>query len=147
MENVSGSGLVITLVASKTMPTGMQITQFADDADPFDMPSIAIGDKAMGLNGDLVTWRKAVPKDVTINVIPGSDDDVNLQILAQANTPGRGRFPLNDEITMTAVYPSGSVVIAKGGTITNAAPGNSVASSGRLKTKAYVFAFESVLSF
>lgn len=141
-NDVSGFGLRIRLTASATFPAGFTISQFADDADPFDLPSIQVADKAMGLNGDLVTWSKANPIVPTISVIPGSDDDRNLAILLEANRVGRGKFGSRDTITMTATYPDGRTLTLSGGRITDGSPGNSVASAGRQKSKAYVFAFE-----
>lgn len=145
MENVTGSGVVVRVVASVTYPTGFTVTQFADDADPVDLPSVQIMDKAMGVNGDLIVWNKAVAKEVTLNVIPGSADDLNLSMLALANTPGIGLVPAGDKITLTVIYPSGSVVTCTGGAMTDAMPGPSIASAGRLKTKPYKFAFESII--
>lgn len=142
MQNISGFGLVVNVVASNTFPAGFTVTQFADDADPFDIPSIQIADKAMGLNGDLVVWNKATPISVTINVIPGSDDDRNLAILAEANRVGRGKRGAQDVITMTAVYPDGTALTLTPGVITDGAPGTSLASAGRKKSKAYAFTFE-----
>lgn len=142
-NDVSGFGLVANIVASNTFPAGLPITQFADDADPLDMASITIADKAMGLNGDLIVWAKAVPLPAVINVIPGSIDDVNLQILADANRVGQGKTSAADNITMTVVYPDGTIVTLNNGRLTDAMFGKSVAGSGRLKTRAYTFAFES----
>jgi hypothetical protein len=142
MENISGYGLRVTLRASVTFPQGISITQFADDADPLDIPSIQIADKAMGLNGDLIVWGKANPLLVTLNVIPGSDNDKNLSILAEANRTGKGKAPALDVITLVATYPDGSVETFTSGAITDGMPGRSVASSGRQKTRPYVFAFE-----
>jgi hypothetical protein len=142
MSNISGFGLLVTVRASNTFPAGFTVTQFADDADPFDLPSIQIGDKAMGLNGDLVTWSKANPIAITLAVVPGSSDDINLGILFEANRPGRNKFTMRDEITMTAVYPDGRTTTLTGGAITDGMPGNSVASAGRMKSKQYGFAFE-----
>lgn len=141
-QDISGFGLQINIVASVTFPTGFIVTQFADDGDPFDLPSIQIADKAMGLNGDLITWSKASPLLVTINVIPGSDDDKNLSIVFDANRVGRGRKPVRDSITMTGIYPNGNTITLTAGKITDGMFGNAVASAGRLKTKAYMFAFE-----
>jgi hypothetical protein len=59
MQNISGFGLSINIIASNSFPIGLLITEFADDSDPFDLPSIQIADKAMGLNGDLIIWSKA----------------------------------------------------------------------------------------
>lgn len=142
MEDVSGFGSTINLQASITFPSGVEISSFADDADPFDMPSLQIADKAMTVNGDLVTWSKANPIPLTIAVLPGSEDDNNLSVLAASNRPVRGRRPVRDIITATITYPDGSVVRLLRGKLTDAPMGKSLASSGRLKTKSYVFAFE-----
>jgi len=87
-NDVSGFGLRIRLTASRTFPAGITITQFADDADPFDIPSLQIADTAMGLNGDLISWSKANPIKPTLNVIPASEDDRNLAVLLEANRVG-----------------------------------------------------------
>lgn len=139
---ISGYGLQINVVASLTFPAGFVLTQFADDADPFDLPSIQIADKAMGLNGDLLVWSKSSPLLVTLNVVPQSNDDNNLNILFQANRPGRGKFAVQDVITLSGVYPDGTIITLQEGKITDGMPGQSVASAGRMKSKAYSFAFE-----
>lgn len=143
-NDVSGFGLRVRITASRTFPAGFTVTQFADDADPFDLPSIQVADKAMGLNGDLVTWSKANPILPTINVIPGSEDDRNLAVLLEANRVGRGKTGARDVITMTGTYPDGRSITLSAGVITDGMPGNSVASAGRLKSKSYAFAFEAM---
>lgn len=142
MENISGFGLVVQVRASKTFPAGFTITQFADDGDPFDVPSIQVNDKAMGLNGDLIVWSKANPIAVTLNLIPASDDDKNMSILLEANRVGRGKQSAKDVITMTAIYPDGRTLTLTEGVITDGMPASSVASAGRMKSKPYIFAFE-----
>lgn len=142
MNNIGGFGLVINIKASVTFPTGFDVTQFADDADPFDLPSVQIADKSMGLNGDLLIWPKASPILPTLNVIPGSEDDKNLGVLYDANRVGKGKSSAYDVITMTAIYPDGSKKILSNGAITDGMPGDSVASAGRKKSKPYAFAFE-----
>lgn len=142
MQNVSGYGLRVRLVASATFPAGITLTQFADDADPFDTPAVQVADKAMGLNGDLIVWATANPLTAVLNMIPGTADDRNLEILLEANRVGRGKFPANDVITLTAIYPDGSTRMMTPGAITDGIPGKPVGSSGRLKTKPYTFAFE-----
>jgi len=142
-KNIGGFGLSITIIGSITFPVGFPITQFADDADPFDVPSIQLKDKAMGLNGDLVTWAKAHPINITINVIPGGDDDVLLAILAEANRVGKGKLSINDKISMVGIYPDGKTIISLlNGAITDAMPGTTVSNSGRFKSKTYSFTFE-----
>lgn len=141
-QDISGFGLRVTVVASVTFPAGFTITQFADDADPIDNPVTITGDKAMGLNGDLITWSKATPLDLTLNVIPGSDDDQNLAILLDANLVGAGRTSAQDVITMTVIYPDLTNTTYTSGKLISGPTTSSVASAGRKKTKAYAFAFE-----
>ena len=141
-NNIGGFGLSITLIGSVTFPVGFPITQFADDADPFDIPSIQLKDAAMGLNGDLVTWAKAQPIKITLNIIPGSLDDVSLALLAEANRVGKGKLAIQDRISMVGIYPDGKTISLINGVITDAAPGNSVAGAGRMKSKSYSFVFE-----
>lgn len=143
-QDISAFGIRVQLTASETFPAGITITQFADDADPVDLPSMQIRDKAMGVNGDLISWSKANPVAATLNVVPGSDDDINLAVLFEANRVGRGKIGARDIINATVIYPDGSVTSLTQGIITDGMPGNSVASAGRLKSKAYAFAFENV---
>lgn len=142
MEDVSGFGFIMTVVASNTFPAGFQVSQFADDGDPFDVPNLVVKDKAMGLNGDLIVWSKASPINIEIAVIAGSVDDQNLSALHEANRVGRGKISSNDVVTLTGIYPSGNTITLTPGTITEGMPGGSVASAGRLKTKKYSFTFE-----
>lgn len=141
VQNVNGFGVVINIKADKTFPVGMTISQFADDSDPITINDVKIADTAMGLNGDLLKWNRATPLPLVINVIPGSRDDINLQILADANRVAEGKNSADDVITATIVYPDGSVVAFQGGAITDSAFGNGIQSSGRQRTKSYGFMF------
>lgn len=141
-QDISGFGLQVQVVAIPTFPTGINITQFVDDADPLDVPSQQLTDKAMGLNGDLIGWSKANPIVATLNVIPGSDDDINLGILAEANRVGQGKNSARDSVAMVVMYPDGRTVSLTNGLITDATIASGVASSGRLKSKTYMFAFQ-----
>lgn len=144
-QNTTGYGSQIRIVASSTYPAGITVTQFADDADGFDLASIKIADAAMGLNGDLITFSKPVPIPFSVGVIPGSDDDVALQILAEQNRVGAGKVSAYDLITASIGFPDGSTVTLTGGIITDEMPGNSLSSAGRFKTKVYGFIFENII--
>jgi hypothetical protein len=76
-------------------------------------------------------------------VIPDSEDDRNLEALAEANRVSKGKTSAGDVITLTAVYASGKTLTLTNGKLTNALPASSVASAGRKKSKAYSFTFES----
>lgn len=140
--NVSGFGFQANIIASNTFPSGFIVTEWADDSDPFDLPSLQIADSAMGLNGDLITWSKANPIKLTLNVIPGSDSDINLAILLEANRVGKNKIGARDIITLTGIYPDGTFITLTSGIITDGVPNNSIASSGRQKSKTYNFSFE-----
>ncbi len=142
-HNVSGFGTKINIIASSTFPTGFIVSQFADDADPFDSPALTIADKAMGANGDLIVWNTASPIDVTINVIPDSPDDKNLSALAEANRVAKGKTSANDVITLVRIAPDGGTLTLTNGALTSAVVATSVASNSRKKTKPYTFTFES----
>lgn len=143
MTTTSGFGIKVQLLATFTFPAGITITEFADDADSIDIPSRQIGDASMGVNGNLIGWKRATVIPLTLNVIPGSVDDQNLNILAQANEPGINKTPINDSITITVMYPDGTKGLYLNGLITDVMSGKSLASTGKLKTRAYVFKFES----
>jgi hypothetical protein len=138
-QNVTGFGVACTIIASNTFPTGLPITQFADDTDPVTINDVKIADTAMGLNGDLLTWNRATPLPITISVVPGGADDTNLQILADANRVGLGKNSAKDVISITLVYPDLQTVVLSGGVITDGAFGRGIQSSGRQKTKTYNF--------
>ena len=142
---IGGFGLSVFLIAVPSFPSGITITQFADDADPLDHPAMQISERAMGLNGDLITWKRPVPIDVSLNVVPGSDGDINLSFLANQNRVGVGRPPISDVINMTINYPdgAGSKTLVNG-RIIEAAMFPSVASAGRKKSRLYRFSFESM---
>lgn len=140
--DISGFGVGVTVVADITFPTGIQITQFSDDADALDFASIKIADVAMGLNGDLLSWSKANPLPLTMNVVPNSQDDRNLGILAENNRVGKGKLSIHDTITLVVIYPDGGTITFIGGKITDAMFGQSISSAGRMKSKPYIFNFE-----
>jgi hypothetical protein len=143
-EDISGFGFISNLQASNTFPNGFDISQFADDADPFDTSDIKLGDSKMGLNGDLIFWSVAAPIIVKIAVVPGSNDDQNLAALLLANRVGAGKSSAQDQITLTNTYPTGPRKTLVGGRITDGPVMSSVASAGRLKSKTYTFTFENV---
>ncbi|MDR0675973.1 MAG: hypothetical protein LBF97_02910 [Elusimicrobiota bacterium] len=96
----------------------------------------------MGLNGDLVYWKKATPIPVSISVIANSDDDENLTVLADSERVAKGKIAMNNDIIMNINYPNGSILILTNGQLTSAPLLKNVASQGRIKTNTYSFIFE-----
>ena len=142
MQDVSGTGLSLTVSASGTYPSGFICKAFADDSDPLDFPELQITEYVMGLNGDLVVWSAPKPLEVSISVIPGTDEENYLDFLFEANRVAKGKRSNKDVITFIANYPDGTRKVLAPGRITKGLPGNSVASGGRIKTKKYSFVFE-----
>jgi hypothetical protein len=142
MEDISATGVSLQIVASVTFPNGFTFTEFADDADGFDNPAMDIASSAMNVNGDLVTWSAPTPLMPTINAIPGSEGDRNLQILLEANRAAKGKTVARDIVTIVATWPDGSTTTYSNGKMTNGMPGKSFTSAGRMKSKAYIFAFQ-----
>lgn len=142
-NDITGFGTVVNVIASNSYPLGIAVTQFSDDTDPVDMASIRIADTAMGVNGDLIKWARAATNPVVLNVIPGSQNDIDLATLANNNRVSQGKTGAQDVITLTVVYPDGSIVTFSNGVITDAMFGKSISGAGRLKTRSYAFSFES----
>lgn len=139
---ISATGLVITVTASNSFPlVPITITDFADDTDPFDTEALTIAEDAMGLNGKYLSWSQPTPLRVTIAVIPGSDSDIALATLLELNRVGENKASAQDVITMTGQYPGQLPILLTGGAIISGSPISSAASSGRKKTKIYVFGF------
>lgn len=145
MTDISGYGLEVLVVASDTLPVGFVVTEFADDADALTVEDLQMGDSAMGLNGDLVTWSTPNPIQVTMNVIPDSDDDTELAILASANRVGKGKRAVLDEISMTVSRPGRPPLILTKGKMVMSKPFSGVQQGGRKQTKPYSFVFENVV--
>jgi len=144
MPDVTGFGSILTIVASTTFPVGMPVMSFADDADPIDFPTLQIGEGVMGVNGDLITWKKANPIPMIVNLIPNTIDQEAMNILLLANRPSQGKKYVNDDITATVVFPNFKVVTLSTGKIVEGIPGASISSAGRVKTFSYRFLFKDI---
>lgn len=140
-QDISIFGLTGNLTASSTFPNGMSISAFADDADPLDSPDLEIADMSMGPNGDTITWSRPQLIEIVVNVIPQSQDDINLTALADANRVAKGKSSARDAIGIVWTYPNGMKVTAIDGKMVTGPVVQSGASSGRAKSKRFVFRF------
>lgn len=140
--DVSALGIKATLVAAPSYPVGFTITQFADDGDSLNVPDMTIMQSGMGVNGDLVVWRTAVPCEVDINVIPGTDDCKNLENLFKLNMVQKNKLASKDVITLTIQHPNGKIDILTNGYIIGGKPVQDYTASGRAKTRTFRFMFE-----
>lgn len=145
MEDISGTGIKIVLIALPTFPQGLTLDAFADDTDPLDTPDLQTADWGMGVNGDLVIWNTPKPIEITIGMIPETEQERNLAILADANRPAKGKRTTKDRCTMTVIYPNGVRKTLTSGRLVGSLPLTPVASAGRYKSKPYRFIFENKL--
>lgn len=146
MQNITANGLTVIVSALPSFPN-LVLTQWADDADPLDIPEIEINGSAMSINGDLVTWSTPKPIQISLSVIPGSTDDKNLAILFGLNRAGKFKPSANDLINMTFMYNGTLAGIGRRAVLVNGrcvsySPGTGASSSGRKKSKTYSFVFE-----
>lgn len=142
MEEISVLGTKAYLTADKTFPAGFEITKFPADSDGIDIQEIQMGNAEMGVNGDMITWRTAVPNPLVLTVIPGSTEDQNLQILLDRNRAAKGRMYEQDNITLVITLNDGTTHTFSNGIITSGELGYSITSQGKIRTKRYGFMFE-----
>jgi hypothetical protein len=143
-QSISSTGLSYRVIGSSTYPSGLTITEVADGTDPLDIPEVQIADSAMTANGTLVHWSAPKPIPIKVAVVPGSEDDVALQYLFDANRAAKGKRVARDEISIIGNYPDGATITLSGGHCVSYMPGRSATSAGRYKDSVYAFTFENV---
>lgn len=145
MFDVSGTGTTALLTASNTMPTGVLLTQFADDGDSLAFEEMEIAGTAVGMNGDLITWDKATNIPLSLNLIPSSDDDINVGYIFEANRTSRGKRSQRDVISISIRRPNGNTTTLFGGKLVKGSPDDTAQAAGRLASKKYSFIFEGMI--
>lgn len=141
-NEISVLGAKAWLTADKTYPAGFPITKFPADSDAIDIQEAQIANGEMGVNGDLIKYRTAVPQTLGISVIPGSEEDQNLQILLDRNRASKGRMYEQDNITLVITLVDGTTYTFSNGIIISGELGYSLTSQGKIRTKRYTFMFE-----
>lgn len=142
MVDVSGHGLRVLLIAIPTFPAGIDITEFTDDVDALNSPNVTIREWAMGLNGDLITWKTPNAVEITLGVIPNSEADKNLGILFDVERPGKNKLSLSNNISLYVQYPDGKKKLLALGVMTGGPALSTVTSDKRIQSKEYSFVFE-----
>lgn len=145
MQDVSATGMSVTIHSTVTIPVPVPITHFADDQEPIGTDPQEITGYGMGVNGDLVTHTKPAPAIVKLSVIPNTPDDILLYTLHRMNSAG-SLVHAYDVVDMTVVYPN----IAKpqryqNGKIVSGPVGETVNTEGKITGKTYSFVFEKVV--
>lgn len=144
MQDVTGWGTSVTVVALQTFPQGFKLTQFADDKDPLTIEDLEPVGYEMLYDGNLFAYDKAAPVMVSVSVIPNTEDDINLKILLQTKKGGIRLLPISDVTSMVISYPDGGMTILSGGTILSGPPADSINQAGRKIGNTYKFVFASI---
>lgn len=144
--DISGFGTKINIQSVPSFPQGFTVTTASDDQDFVDSANQTIAEFVMGVNGDGISYSKAVPNPLTIAVVPDSPDDINLASLFSLNKVGKNKISANDLIQAVVTLPSGATTTLINGRIIEGPATSSIASSGRKKTKQYIFKFENYVN-
>ena len=140
--DISAMGIKATILAVPSYPVGITLTQFADDGDSLNIPDMTIMQSGMGVNGDMVVWRTAVPCEVDINLIPGTDECLAMENLFKLNMTQKNKVSSKDVLTMTINHPNGKIDILTNGYIIGGKPVQDYSSNGRAKTRTFRLVFE-----
>lgn len=144
MINISGFGMKAQLVADSTFPSGFTISEWSDETDAVDVAHLTVAEAGYGPNGDMVWWSRVNGIDVTLNVIPDSDSEVNLTALVDANRAAKGKGSAKDSVSLVFTWPDGRIVTCEPGIVVVGDIAPSMANSGRMKTRSYQFKFEQI---
>lgn len=144
-QDIGGVGSKVSIIAVPTFPQGFTITEFASDADPVVIEDIEVANTELGVNGDMVSWHRAVTIPVELNVIPNSEADKNLQILVATNRVAKNKVAISDDITMIVSYADGSIKTLTGGVIIAGNVASSITTEGKIRTKNYRFQFANII--
>lgn len=142
MPDISAMGIKATIVALPSYPVGFTLTEFADDGDSINVPDMTIMQSGMGVNGDLVVWRTAVPCEIEVNLIPGTEDCKNMENLFKLNLTQKNKVASKDVLTMTINHPDGKIDVLTHGYIIAGKPIQDYSSNGRAKTRTFRMVFE-----
>ena len=140
--DISAMGIKATILAVPSYPVGITLTQFADDGDSLNIPDMTIMQSGMGVNGDMVVWRTAVPCEVDVNLIPGTDECLAMENLFKLNMTQKNKVSSKDVLTMTINHPNGKIDILTNGYIIGGKPVQDYSSNGRAKTRTFRLVFE-----
>ena len=143
--DISVAGSKVSIIANPTFPQGFTITEWATDADPLTIEDVQVANSEIGVNGDVISWHRAVMVNVDMNVIPNSESDKNLMILTAANKVEKNKVSLHDNITMVIAYSDGTIKTFSEGTIVSGSVANSMVNDGKIRSKNYKFTFGKVV--
>lgn len=145
-HDIGACGFKLFIHSLFTFPLGFEITEFADDNDPFDVPNVQLGSYVPDLNGNLVVFNKPTPFVVTLNLPVDTAGEKNCRALYNSNFQAGGKASGTDIITMVVTYKDGTTKVALNGHIIGGSPYPSISMNGRYKTAQYQIVFNKSLN-
>lgn len=89
--SMAGAKIVLNAANGAHKISSNPITEFSDENTPIDIPALEVAAGSMNLNGNLVTWTKPNPINVSFTLIPGSKSDMSLRsFLRSVSIGGKG---------------------------------------------------------
>ena len=154
MVDVSGVYPKVKIV-STSIPL-IELTKFADDQNPIDVEQIEVTGHAIQVCGELVTWEKPSAYIVSVAVLCGTDDDINLRFLLESShVHAKAGFALAPTVAlysqigkrnMFGIITSNDSQVYTNGRIVSGRPGSAVDSDGKKISNVYTFVFETSAS-
>jgi hypothetical protein len=141
MIDVSASGTKVNIIALQSFPIGFSMESFADDIDPLVAEEVESSGFEMLYDGSMFAFDKAAPIKITVGVIAGSSDDINLKIMLQARKSNVKILPFPDYVSMVITYPDGGRVLLSNGLLMTGPLADTVQATGRKKGNAFTFVF------
>lgn len=154
MIDISMAGAVVSIQGSGI--TVSNITEFSDD-NPISVSDLEVAGSSMNLNGELITWYKPSPIEVSLSLLPNSESDRKLKAFIRAVSIGGKEVNVADAYisALTITVPilaenrNGSTAQATGkcytftnGRILRGNPAISSDGEGRAQSSGYSFIFE-----
>lgn len=134
----------ISFAGAKITVAGVQIEDFADDANPIEFQNTEVSGVGVNLNGNMIRYAKPNVIIASVTVLPNSGSEAALRALmkkyrvqAGNNAHGQWETPLDLKITTQTGqswhFSNGTFVSGPGG------PGSSA--DGKMQGRTYTFAF------
>ena len=143
MQNVTATGVKMTLQSIPTLPQGITISTLPAGVDPLDSPAAQIATWQTGPNGDLIIHKQPVPIEINFSTVAGSEEDRLLEILFDANRVAKNKLSYDDTITMVIQYPDGRTVTLSNGMLVRGTAVIGISGDGKLKERQWGCIFES----
>lgn len=133
--------------------TPITITHFSDEGTPFEAADVDVSTNQKNLNGDMISSRTPSVYSVSLTVVAGTDDDINLQkLLQKASLMPGGVTPIDKLIIKSMILSIPKINNSGGGSkftykwtngrIKSGPTGPSTSAEGRLSARTYTFEFE-----